>query len=193
MKWIFSAAMAVAALASQTAGRAGPSAQTGTAFDFEFTAIDGAPLPLAQFRGRPMLIVNTASFCGYTGQYDGLQKLWETYGPRGLAVIGVPSNDFHQETKSQGEIAGFCKRAFGVTFPLTMKYRVKGDDAHPLYSWANGIAGRAGEVKWNFHKYLFSAEGRLAAWFPTRMQPLNEPMTRAIEAEIASIRSQSTA
>ncbi len=184
MRWIFSAALAMAAIATQSSGKAEGLAQNGSAFDHEFTAIDGSALPLAQYRGKVLLIVNTASFCGFTKQYQGLQELWETYADRGLVVIGVPSNDFHQETGSEGEIAQFCQGAFGITFPLTAKTRVTGPEAHPFYLWANAVAGRSGAVRWNFHKFLISRDGKVAAWFPTRLEPLHRDIRDTIENEL---------
>jgi glutathione peroxidase len=184
MRWIFSAALAMAAIATQTPGRAQAVDQSGSAFDHDFTAIDGSPMPLGAFRGKVMLVVNTASFCGFTNQYKGLQDLWETYGARGLVVIGVPSNDFHQETKSESEIAQFCQGAFGVTFPLTAKVRVIGADAHPFYRWAHSVVGSAGAVRWNFHKFLISRDGNIVAWFPTRMEPTDTRIRQAIENEL---------
>ena len=108
-----------------------------TASDFTFEAIDGGKLPLSKWHGKVLLVVNTASFCGYTRQYDGLQSLWETYESKGLVVVGVPSNDFGaQEQKAESEIAEFCKGAFNISFPLTAKQVVRGDGAHPFYRWA---------------------------------------------------------
>ena len=114
-----------------------------SAFEHEFDAIEGGKLPLAQWRGKVLLVVNTASFCGFTPQYEGLQKLWERYEAKGLVVIGVPSNDFgEQEPKAESEILGFCKGAFNVTFPLTTKQAVKGPQAHPFYLLGARDAGR---------------------------------------------------
>jgi glutathione peroxidase len=131
--------------------------------------------------------VNTASFCGFTPQFAALQKLWETYRDRGLVVIGAPSGDFHQEAEDPQKIAEFCQGAFGVTFPLTAKISVTGDGAHPFYRWANGQAGEAGAVRWNFHKFLVAADGALAAYFPTRVAPDSGPVIEAIEEELAKV------
>jgi glutathione peroxidase len=153
-----------------------------TAFDHEFEAIEGGRLPLARWRGKVLLVVNTASFCGFTSQYEGLQRLWQRYEQRGLVVIGVPSNDFGaQEPKSEAEIAGFCKGAFGVTFPLTTKEVVSGPRAHAFYRWARDSLGEAQAPRWNFHKYLVGRDGRLIAGYGARVEPLSSALTQAIE------------
>ncbi len=163
---------------------------SGSAHDFSFAAIDGDRMNLSDYRGKVVLVVNTASFCGYTPQYEGLQTLWERYRDKGLVVLGVPSNDFGgQEPKSEGEILGFCQGKYGVSFPLTAKMTVKGTDAHPFYQWAGQVLGDEAKPKWNFHKYLISADGRLVAWFSTPTKPLSPQVTQAIDAEIASANS----
>ena len=162
---------------------AGPAA----AFDHAFDAIEGGKMPLAQWRGKVLLVVNTASFCGFTPQYEGLQALWERYEARGLVVIGVPSNDFGaQEPKAEAEIQAFCKGAYNVTFPLTTKEVVKGPQAHPFYRWANGELGAASAPSWNFHKYLVGRDGRLIAGYGTRVEPLSAEMIKAIETALAA-------
>jgi len=159
----------------------------GTAYDFQFSTIDGKPMKLAAWRGKAMLIVNTASFCGYTKQYAGLQELWTRYEKAGLVVIGVPSNDFgEQEPKSEGEIKTFCQGAFGVTFPLTSKQHVVGTDAHPFYKWAAEAMGPAGVPNWNFHKYLIGRDGRLLRSFSTKLPPLSEDITGWIDKALAA-------
>jgi glutathione peroxidase len=160
---------------------------SGTAYDFEFSTIDGKPMKLAAWRGKALLIVNTASFCGYTKQYAGLQELWTRYEKAGLVVIGVPSNDFgEQEPKSEGEIKTFCQGAFGVTFPLTSKQHVVGADAHPFYKWAAETMGPAGVPNWNFHKYLIGRDGRLLRSFSTKLPPLSEDITGWIDKALAA-------
>jgi len=159
----------------------------GTAYDFQFSTIDGKPMKLAAWRGKALLIVNTASFCGYTKQYAGLQELWTRYEKAGLVVIGVPSNDFgEQEPKSEGEIKTFCQGAFGVTFPLTSKQHVVGTDAHPFYKWAAEAMGPAGVPNWNFHKYLIGRDGRLLRSFSTKLPPLSEDITGWIDKALAA-------
>jgi glutathione peroxidase len=160
-------------------------AQQGTAFEFGFTSIDGKPMPLANFKGKVLLVVNTASFCGYTDQYAGLQALHEKYENLGLVVIGVPSNDFGaQEPKAEAEIATFCQGAFGVTFALTDKQTVKGAAAHPFYKWAAATLGANATPKWNFHKYLIGRDGRLLSAFATSIKPEDPQVIKAIEAAL---------
>jgi glutathione peroxidase len=161
-----------------------PSAQAAdkTAHDFSFTSIDGGPLPFSDFKGKAVLVVNTASECGYTPQYKDLQAVWEQYRDRGLVVLGVPSNDFGgQEPGTEAEIKRFCERQYAVDFPLTAKEHVSGGAAHPFYQWAAGVAGEAAAPRWNFHKYLVGPDGQLAAWFPTKTSPTAKDVTAAIE------------
>jgi glutathione peroxidase len=153
------------------------------AYDFDFTAIDGKPLPLGAYRGRPLFLVNTASFCGFTPQYADLEALWRRYRARGLVVIGVPSNDFgEQEPGSAPEIAAFCRSRYGVDFPLTEKARVIGGDAHPFFRWIADTLGDAGTPRWNFHKYLVAPDGGLAGAWPSAVRPGDPAVTAEIEA-----------
>jgi glutathione peroxidase len=164
-----------------------PSAQAAdkTAHDFSFTTIDGGPLPLSDFKGKAVLVVNTASECGYTPQYKDLQAVWERYRDRGLVVLGVPSNDFGgQEPGTEAEIKRFCERQYAVDFPLTAKVQVAGGEAHPFYQWAAAVVGEAAAPRWNFHKYLVGPDGELAAWFPTKTSPTAKDVTAAIEAAL---------
>ena len=166
---------------------AGPlAAQTmTTAHDFAFTSIEGAPLPLESFRGKAVLVVNTASRCGFTHQYAALQSLWERYRDEGLVVLGVPSNDFGgQEPGSEAEIKQFCEVNFNVDFPLASKGQVKGEAAHPFYRWAADELGEDAGPQWNFHKYLVAPDGRLVDWFATATPPTAKAVTRAIEAHL---------
>jgi glutathione peroxidase len=158
-----------------------------TAHDFTLTGIDGKPLPLAQFKGSPILVVNTASECGYTPQYEGLEELWQAYKDKGLVIVGVPSNDFGgQEPGTASDIATFCKINYGVTFPLADKTVVKGDGAHAFYKWAAGKAGAEGAPKWNFHKYLIAADGAFAGWFSTQAKPTGPKIKAAVEKALAA-------
>ena len=170
-----------------TLGFAMPShAASNNAYDFDFVSIEGDAMPLAGFEGRPLLVVNTASFCGYTPQYEGLQSLWSRYRDKGLIVIGVPSNDFgSQEPGSEAEIKGFCELNYAVDFPLTKKQVVKGEAAHPFYRWAAEVGGEAAKPKWNFHKLLIAPDGSLAAAFPTKTEPLSPEVTGAVEGLLA--------
>jgi glutathione peroxidase len=156
-----------------------------TAYDFSFAGIDGKPMPLAQFKGKALLVVNTASECGYTGQYEGLEALSKKYESKGLVVVGVPSNQFGgQEPGTAKEIATFCKLNYGVTFPLADKTDVKGSGAHPFYQWAGGKAGMIGRPKWNFHKYLIGRDGQFIDWFSTQTAPDSPKIAGAIEAAL---------
>ncbi|HEY6982289.1 glutathione peroxidase [Reyranella sp.] len=157
-----------------------------SAHDFTFTTIDNKPLDMKSFAGKPVLLVNVASFCGFTPQYAELQKLHETYGPKGLVVVGVPSNDFGaQEPKTEPEIAAFCENNYGVTFPMTSKQKVVGMDAHGLYQWISGEAGEAATPKWNFHKYLIDRNGQLVGSWPSKVGPLSPEITGAVQMALA--------
>lgn len=186
------ALLAGAVLLPAAALRPGPAratpatTRTGmTAHDFSFTSIDGKPLPMAQFRGKAILLVNTASQCGFTPQYTDLQKVWDAYRDRGLVVLGVPSNDFGgQEPGSEAQIKEFCEVNFSVDFPLTDKQHVIGPQAHPLYKWIGAELGEDALPKWNFHKYLIAPDGTLAEVFPTPVKPTEAKVTAAIEAAL---------
>ncbi|WP_448582602.1 glutathione peroxidase [Thermaurantiacus sp.] len=173
---------------AQTAATPQPSAtQARTAFDFTMTRIDGKPLPLAQFRGQVMLVVNTASMCGFTPQYDGLQKLHERYRAKGFTVIGVPSGDFMgQEYEDNAKIKEFCETRFGITFPMTEKAHVKGSRAAPFYQWARATLARNNEPKWNFHKFLVGRDGRLIAGFGSTVEPGSPELAAAIEKALGA-------
>jgi len=174
------------ALAAEGLAADAGTAPARTAWDFSFTSIDGKPMPLSDFRGQVLLVVNTASFCGFTKQYEALQSLNAKYEAQGFKVIGVPSNDFGgQEPKAAGEIKDFCEGMFGVTFPLTDKNVVTGDAAHPFYAWAREDLGWLNAPKWNFHKYLVGRDGKLVTSFFSMTTPDSEKLVRAVEAEIA--------
>ena len=165
--------------------KAGPS-QMGSAFDFNFTSIDGKPMPLSDYKGKVLVVVNTASFCGFTKQYSGLQKLYETYEPRGLVVVGVPSNDFGgQEPGNSAKIKEFCEGNFGITFPMTDKYVVKGEAAHPFYKWAAEVLGPKATPGWNFHKYIVGRDGSLVQSFFSGSEPNSKEVIAAIEEALA--------
>ena len=153
-----------------------------SAHEFRFETIAGGPLPLAQYAGKVVLVVNTASECGFSPQFEGLQGLWERYRERGLVVLGVPSNDFGgQEPGTASEIKSYCRLNYGVDFPLTAKTRVKGADAHPFYVWARDQLGFLAKPRWNFHKYLLARDGRIDDWFSTITKPTSSNVIRAIE------------
>ena len=153
------------------------------AYDFVFEAIDGEKLPLNSFRGKVILVVNTASRCGFTRQYKALQSLWSKYRNQGLVVLGIPSNDFgRQEPGDESEIKTFCEVNFNVDFPMTSKVNVKGESAHPFYKWARDEMGSIAIPRWNFHKYLIAADGRLIDWFASTTDPESKRLVSAIEA-----------
>ncbi|MGF1612268.1 MAG: glutathione peroxidase [Kiloniellales bacterium] len=157
-------------------------ASAKSAHDFAFTSIEGEPLPMQSFAGKAVLLVNTASFCGFTPQYEGLQALWQSYRDRGLVVLGVPSNDFgDQEPGSNREIKQFCELTFAVDFPMTEKQPVTGATAHPLYRWIAAELGDEGRPTWNFHKFLINPEGEVVAAWPSRTTPADPALRTAIE------------
>ncbi|HTQ15448.1 MAG TPA: glutathione peroxidase [Rhizomicrobium sp.] len=159
---------------------------TKTAHDFTFQSIDGGAMPMSQFRGKAVLVVNVASQCGLTPQYAGLEALWKAKRGKGLVVLGVPANDFGaQEPGSEGEIKTFCETRFGVDFPMTAKEHVIGADAHPLYKWVAGELGEGAAPRWNFHKYLFDKDGTIAGVFGSRTEPNDAEMNKAIDAALA--------
>lgn len=146
-----------------------------TAYDFDATSLDGMPRPLREFQGKVLLVVNTASKCGFTPQYEGLEKLFQKYQAQGLEVLGFPCNQFGtQEPGSQAEIGAFCEKNYGVTFPMFEKIDVNGEAAHPLYRWlkssAPGVLGTQG-IKWNFTKFLIDRSGKVVA----RFAPVTKP------------------
>jgi len=152
-----------------------------TVHDFTLETIDGSPRSLSDFKGKVLLLVNTASECGYTPQYEGLQQLQATYEKRGFTVLGFPSNDFGgQEPGSNKEIKAFCSTKFGVTFPLFAKIAVKGPNKHPLYGMLVQTPP-AGEVAWNFNKFLVGKDGKVIARFDSKVTPASTTLTAAIE------------
>jgi glutathione peroxidase len=188
MRFISAASVTLLGLAALAGAGASAAPEEGamTAWDFSFTSIDGKPMPLSDFRGKVLLVVNTASFCGFTKQYEALQALHAKYEGQGFAVIGVPSNDFGaQEPKAAGEIKEFCEGMFGVTFPLTDKNAVSGEAAHPFYKWAREALGWLNAPKWNFHKYLVGRDGRLVTSFFSVTAPDADRLVEAVEGEIA--------
>lgn len=145
-------------------------------------AIAGGVIDPGEMRGKVVLAVNTASFCGFTPQYAGLEALWRSRRDRGLVVLGLPCNDFgKQEPHDVGQIRSFCETTFGIDFPMTAKVRVRGPAAHPLYVWAARQTGWLGRPRWNFHKLLIGRDGRLADWFSTVTSPQSGRLQRAID------------
>ena len=159
-----------------------------TVYDFDAQTIDGKPVSLGQFKGRVLLIVNTASACGYTPQFKGLQALWERYGDKGLTVVGFPSNEFGaQDPGSNDEIASFCETNYGVSFPMMAKVEVNGGGAHPLWQWLKnekpGILGIE-MIKWNFTKFLIGRDGQVLKRYAPKDTP--EELAKDIEAALAA-------
>jgi glutathione peroxidase len=153
------------------------------AWDFGFPSIDEGRLEFATLRGRVLLVTNTASFCGYTYQYEGLEKLHQAGSPRGLTVIGVPSQDFNQESADNGTVKRFCEATFGVEFPMAGIAHVRGADAAPFYVWVR--EQRRWEPNWNFNKVLIGRDGHIAGTFGSGDEPQGTELSQAIEAELA--------
>ena len=156
-----------------------------TAYGFSFPALDGGDIRLADFAGRPFIVVNTASLCGYTPQYTGLQELWTQFHDRGLMIVGVPSNDFGgQEPGGSRDIAETAQHQYGVTFPIAAKTVVKGANAHPFYKWA--AEARPKDLpRWNFHKYLVGRDGYIADVFPESVEPMDTRIKTAVARALA--------
>jgi glutathione peroxidase len=156
-----------------------------TAYAFSFPALTGGDIRLANYSGHPMMVVNTASLCGFTPQYAGLQQLWTEFHDRGLMIVGVPSNDFGaQEPGGASEIAQTAQHQYGVTFPIAAKAIVRGADAHPFYKWAANARPRD-VPRWNFHKYLIGRDGYIADVFPETVDPLDTRIKTAIARTLA--------
>ena len=152
------------------------------AFDFKFNDLDGSELSLKNYSGKVIVVINVASQCGFTNQYEDMQKIWEDYQEKGLIVLGVPSNDFgNQEPGDSDDIKNFCEAKFGISFPMTEKVNVKGDSAHPFYLWAKDNHGKSAVPKWNFHKILIDKNGKVADTFSSITNPSSRKFIRVIE------------
>lgn len=151
-------------------------------YDLNIKSIDGDELNITKMSGKTILLVNVASNCGFTKQYDELQQLYDEYKNRGLIVIGVPSNQFGgQEPGTESEIKDFCETNFNITFPITSKYDVKGSNAHPIYLWAKETFGKSAVPKWNFHKILINKEGKVEDTYLSFTNPLSNKITKKLE------------
>jgi glutathione peroxidase len=161
-----------------------PAMSRVTAYAFTFAGLKGEDIRLADHAGKPILIVNTASLCGYTPQYTGLQQLWSRFRDRGLLIVGVPSNDFGgQEPGGVAEISQTAEHEYGVSFPMAAKVDVRGANPHPFYRWA--AAERPLDTpRWNFHKYLIGRDGRIAAVFATNVEPMDARVVNAVAKEL---------
>ncbi len=163
-------------------------AEAKSVYDFTLKDTDGKEVKLEQFRGQVVMLVNVASKCGYTPQYEGLQKIYERYKDRGFTILGFPANNFGaQEPGTNEEIQEFCRINYGVTFPVFAKISVKGEDKHPLYKYLTERETNpefAGEIKWNFNKFLVGRDGRVIARFDSGDKPEDAKVTQAIEAAL---------
>ena len=150
-------------------------------YDFKIESITGETIDFNEYKNKVILIVNTASYCGFTKQYTDLQELWDKYKSRGLIVLGVPSNSFNQEKNSNSEVKEFCKVNFDINFPLTTITEVKGDKAHDLFKWAKNNHGKSAIPKWNFHKILINKEGKVEDTFTSFTNPMSKKLVGKIE------------
>tara|TARA_B100001142_G_scaffold311154_1_gene345316 strand:- start:50 stop:595 length:546 start_codon:yes stop_codon:yes gene_type:complete len=153
-------------------------------YDFEFNSIDGNKIKLSDFKNKVLVVVNVASRCGYTPQYEGLQMLWSNYKNKNLVVIGVPTNNFKQEPGNNKEIKDFCETNFGINFPMAEKTNVIGKDAHPFYKWAKKNHGIGAIPKWNFHKIVIGKNGKVVDTFASFTKPTSDKFLNLIEKEI---------
>ena len=151
-------------------------------FDLNIESISGDVINFAEYKNKVVLIVNTASFCGFTNQYEDLQKLWDTYKSKGLIVLGVPSNSFNQEKDNDSEVKEFCEVNFNINFPLTSITEVKGENAHELFKWAHKNHGKSAIPKWNFHKILINKEGKVEDTFNSFTKPSSKKIIDKIES-----------
>ena len=151
-------------------------------YDFKINSISGDIIDLSEFKGKPVLIVNTASYCGFTKQYEDMQKLWENYREKGLIVLGIPSNSFNQEKNNNNEVKDFCEVNFNINFPMTEITNVKGDDAHEIYKWAKENHGKSAVPKWNFYKILINKEGKIEDTYASFTNPTSKKIINKIES-----------
>jgi len=150
-------------------------------YDFSIESITGEIINLKDYKNKVILVVNTASYCWFTKQYDELQQLWDLYKERDLNVIGVPSNSFNQEKNRDEEVKEFCEVNFNINFPMTSIYQVKGDNAHEIYKWAKENHGKSAVPKWNFHKILINKEGKIEDTFASMTKPMSKKLIKIIE------------
>ena len=150
-------------------------------YDFNIESITGEKIDFNDYKTKVVLIVNTASYCGFTNQYEELQSLWDKYKSKGLIVLGVPSNSFNQEKKNNSEVKEFCEVNFDINFPLSAITEVKGDNAHELFKWAKNNHGKSAIPKWNFYKILINKEGKIEETFSSFTKPMSKKLTSKIE------------
>ena len=150
-------------------------------FDFKINTITGETIHLSDYKNKVILVVNTASYCGFTNQYSELQELWDKYKSKGLIVLGVPSNSFNQEKKSNSDIKDFCEVNFNIDFPMTSITDVKGDDAHDIYKWARDNYGKLAIPKWNFYKILINKNGKIEQTYSSLTKPMSNKIIKKLE------------
>ena len=152
------------------------------AYNFMFKDLDGVPLNLSEYKGKVIVVVNVASQCGFTNQYEDLQQVWEKYQAKGFLMLGVPSNDFgQQEPGTNKDIKNFCEAKFGISFPMTEKVSVKGSNAHPFYVWARENHGKSAIPKWNFHKIIIDKNGKIVETFTSITNPSSKKFIKVLE------------
>ena len=150
-------------------------------YDFNIEGINGELINFKEYKNKAVLVVNTASYCGFTNQYQELQELWDNYKSKGLIVLGVPSNSFNQEKKNNNEVKEFCEVNFNINFPLTTITEVKGDNAHEIFKWAKKNYGKSAVPKWNFHKILINKDGMIEETYTSFTNPMSKKITDKIE------------
>ena len=150
-------------------------------FDYSIKSIDDKIINLNEYKNKAVLLVNVASYCGFTKQYGDLQKLWDKYKDKGLIVLGVPSNSFNQEKDKNDEVKSFCEVNFGINFPMTSIFEVKGDNAHEIYKWAKKNHGKSAVPKWNFHKILIDRDGKIFDTYASFTKPMSKKIINAVE------------
>ena len=153
-------------------------------YDFNIESITGELINFKEYKNKAVLLVNTASYCGFTNQYEELQQLWDNYKAKGLIVLGVPSNSFNQEKKNNKEVKEFCEVNFNINFPLTTISDVKGENAHEIFKWAKKNYGKSAIPKWNFHKILINKEGKIEDTFPSFTKPMSKKLINKIEGTL---------
>lgn len=159
-------------------------ASENTFHDFSIESISGETINFSDYRNNVVLLVNTASKCGFTPQYSGLQKIYERYKSDGLIVLGVPTNDFNQELSKDEDVKQFCEIRFGVEFPMSSIQNIRGNEAHPVYKWIQSNVSVIGQPRWNFHKYLIGKDGNIINWFSSMTSPTSEGLIKQIETAL---------
>ena len=152
--------------------------------DFTIESISGETINLSDYKSKVVLLVNTASKCGFTPQYSGLQKIYERYKNDGFVVLGVPTNDFNQELSKESDVKEFCEIRFGVEFPMSSIQPIRGENAHPVYKWIKANVSVIGQPRWNFHKYLIGKDGKIINWFSSMTSPTSEGLVNQIETAL---------